>query len=166
MAPTSDQVIFTITNTNVSNNGLAGFAYYPQSGATAGYGVIDHVVAANNGLEGFAIEIGNGLVTVAISNSVAGANGAVGIFIENANSAPLTVSIDNTGASNNEYGIYAEHTPTVYLGRSVITSNTTAGVYNLTSPNTFYSYGDNRVSGNGTGPSADVPGPMVSNGLY
>jgi hypothetical protein len=167
MQPTSDQVIFTITNTIVSNNGFAGFAYYPQSGATAGYGIIDHVVAANNGLEGLAIEIGNGLVTVAISNSVAGANGAVGIFIENANSAPLTVSIDNTGASNNEYGIYAENTPTVFLGRSVIMGNTTAGVFNATSPNnTFYSYQDNRVSGNGSGGTVNVPGPMAQNPLY
>ena len=166
MQPTSAQVIFTVTNTIVSNNGFTGFSYFPQDTTTAGYGIIDHVVATNNFLEGIAIDIGNGSVTVAISNSVAGANGSSGIFIENFNSAPLTVSIDSTGASNNDVGIDAEKTPTVFLGRSVITSNTVAGVLNDTTSNTFYSYQDNRVSGNGTSPSANVPVAMTQNTLY
>jgi hypothetical protein len=165
MEPTSDQVTFAITNAIVSNNGLNGFAYFPPNGATNGYGVIDHVVATNNNFDGFYIDIGNGSVTVAISNSIASNNNA-GIYIENQNSVPVTVSIDNTGASNNVYGIYAENTPTVFLGRSVITGNTMVGVGNDTSPSTFYSYQDNRVSGNGTGPSANVPVAMSPNTLY
>ncbi len=165
MQPTSAQVTFAITNTIVSNNGFVGFSYFPQSGGTAGYGVIDHVVAANNGNSGFVLATGDGPVTVAISNSIAGNNGT-GIFIENAHSASLTVSIDNTGASNNVYGIDAENTPTVFLGRSVITGNTTGGVINDTSSNSFYSYQDNRVSGNGTGPSANVPTALAQNTLY
>jgi hypothetical protein len=165
MQPTSTAVTFTITNTIVSNNGFVGFSYFPQSGGTAGYGVIDHVVATNNGNSGFVLATGDGPVTVAISNSIAGNNGT-GIFIENAHSATLTVSIDNTGVGNNTVGIDAEKTPTVFLGRSVITSNTTAGVINNTNPSTFYSYQDNRVSGNGAGPSANVPVALIPNGLY
>jgi hypothetical protein len=165
MQPTSAQVTFAITNTVVSNNGLTGYTYFPQSGTTSGYGVIDHVVATNNFQYGFVIATEGGPVTVAVSNSIADNNGT-GILVENGASAPLTVSIDNTGASNNVYGIYAQYTPTVFLGRSVITGNTTAGVVNVTSPNTFYSYQDNRVSGNGTSPSDNVPTALTANTLY
>ena len=166
MQPTTALVTFAITNTVVSNNGFVGFTYF-TSASTAAYGVIDHVVATNNGLEGFVIAASgsNGSTTVAISNSIADNNGT-GIYIKNFNSAPLTVSIDNTGANTNNYGILAENTPTVFLGRSVIMGNVTAGVLNDTSPNTFYSYLDNRVSGNGTSPSANVPVAMTQNTLY
>jgi hypothetical protein len=164
MRPTSTQVTFAITNTIVSNNGFVGFSYFPQSGGTAAYGIIDHVEATNNQNSGFVIATGAGPVTVAISNSIAGNNGT-GIFIENAHSATLTVSIDNTGIGNNTVGIDAESTATVLLSRSVITSNTTVGVVNDTSPNTFYSYQDNRINGNGTSSAADVPTPMATNAL-
>jgi hypothetical protein len=160
MQPTSGTITFAITNTILSNNGFTGFSYFPPSGATNAYGIVDHVVSTNNGGNGFVFFIGGGSATVAISNSVAGTNG-YGIFIKN-ETVPLTVSIDNTGVNNNIIGIFAQNTPTVLLGRSVITGNTTGGIGNDTSPNTFYSYQDNRINENGTGPSDDVPVAMAS----
>jgi len=47
------------------------------------------------------------------------------------------------------------------LGRSVITDNSIDGILNGTSPNTFYSYQDNRINGNATsGTGSDIPSPL------
>jgi hypothetical protein len=154
MQPTfSGAVSFVIKNTIVENNGFVGLAYFPPSGSTNGFGIIDHVTAINNDETGIVIYGYGGQTTVAISNSIASNNG-YGFFIENI-SAPMTVSIDNCGASNNLYGIYAENAPNVLLGRSEITSNGT-GVGNATNASTFYSYSDNRINENNT----DISSPL------
>jgi hypothetical protein len=71
-------------------------------------------------------------------------NGA-GISAEN---QKVTVSIDNvTVANNGADGIFAVSSATVLLGRSVITGNST-GIENVTSPNAFYTYDDNRIDKN------------------
>jgi hypothetical protein len=73
-------------------------------------------------------------------------NGA-GIFVGNsgAPSAAAKMSIDNASASGNSDGVTATATANVLLGRSVITGNDT-GIFNGTSPNTFYTYKDNRIN--------------------
>jgi hypothetical protein len=150
IAPTNAGTIsFAITNTIVSDNGTAGIAYQPPSGSTAENGVIDHVAAINN-FDGILIatQSSGGATTIAISNSVAGNNAQDGIYLQNG-SANLTVLIDNTGVSGSTTGIDAENTTKVLLGRSAITGNGT-GVENNTSQNSFYSYQDNRINGNGT----------------
>jgi hypothetical protein len=151
--PTSDPVNFAITNTIVSNNAI-GIVYQPPSGSATANGVIDHVVATNNSY-GIVVNTfsGGGSTTVAISNSIASNNGNTGIDIGNESSA-LAVSIDNTSSNSNATGVYAFGTPKVSLGRSVITANTGDGILNNTSPNTFYSYQDNRINLNGTNISA------------
>ena len=157
LQPTSDTISFVITNTSVSNNTLNGIVYQPPSGSVTAEGVIDHVVATNNGGDGILIDtsLGGGSTTVAISNGIASNNSAVGISIKNG-SFPLAVSIDNTGMSGNATGIYAYGTANVILGRSVITANG-FGIYNGTSPNTFFSYQDNRINGNNPDYSGSVP---------
>ena len=60
-----------------------------------------------------------------------------------------TSKLDNVTVGGNFFGIVASTPANVLLGRSVITGNGT-GVQNSTSPNTFYSYGDNRINLNGT----------------
>ena len=45
----------------------------------------------------------------------------------------------------------------VLLGRSVITNNTFGGITNVTSPSTFYSYGNNQINLNGGG---DISGAL------
>jgi hypothetical protein len=115
-------------------------------------------VATDNGI-GIAIDTSaaGGATTVAISNSVASTSEG-GIFINNG-SASLAVSIDNTSVSGNTGdGISALSKSIVILGRSVITANSPLGINNATSPNSFYSYEDNRINGNGTGSSDDVVG--------
>jgi parallel beta helix pectate lyase-like protein len=158
--PASNSLSFAITNTTASNNGFAGIRYVPSGSTATANGVIDHVVASNNGnAPGISINtLGGGSATVAISNSIASGNSTNGIFIYNG-SAALSVSIDHVSATDNGYGVLAEGTATVLLGRSVITSNIT-GVANSTSPNTFYSYGNNAINNNGTGPADDIVGTM------
>jgi long-subunit fatty acid transport protein len=126
------------------------------SGSATATGVIDHVVATNND-DGIGIDMfsADGLTTAAISNSVASNNSGNGIGVAN-NSAAIAVSIDNTDVSGNLTGIVAEGTPKVTLGRSVITANSGNGIDNGTSPNTFFSYKDNRINENGT----DISSPL------
>ena len=48
------------------------------------------------------------------------------------------------------------------MGRSVLTSNGTAGINNATSPSRFYTYGNNQINFNG---SQDIQGgPLVPRG--
>jgi hypothetical protein len=151
LQPTTGALAFTITNTTASNNGNAGIFYFPPSGSASANGVIDHVVADANG-QGISVEPLNetaGSVVVTISKSIASNNTFTGIST-NGGSATLKVSIDNVTASGNSGGIQAFPPANVLLGRSVITGNST-GVNNQTSPNTFYTYKDNRINLNGTG---------------
>jgi hypothetical protein len=60
-------------------------------------------------------------------------------------------------SGNSNDGLFAQGPSTVLLGRSVITSNGAYGVENDTSSNALYSYGDNRITGNGT---ADISGGL------
>jgi hypothetical protein len=156
MQPTAGTLAFTITNTTASNNGATGILFLTPSGSPSANGVIDHVVADANA-DGIAVEPAfttGGSIVVTVSDSIASNNGSDGIFA-GAGSATLKVSIDNVTVSGNAFGIVAQNPANVLLGRSVITGNGT-GVLNSTSPNTFGSYGDNRINLNG----ADVVGAM------
>jgi hypothetical protein len=157
MQPTTGTLTFTITNTTASNNGNVGISFFPPlGGSPSANGVIDHVVADANGY-GIGIDptfATGGAIVVTISDSIASNNSVQGI-VAGTGSATLKVSIDNVTCSGNEQGIVAESPANVLLGRSVITGNT-IGVYNVTSPNTFGSYRDNRINRNGT----DVSGAM------
>jgi hypothetical protein len=161
MRPSVGTVSFVITNTIASNNGYAGISYLPLSGTATANGVIDHVVVTNSGAYGIAVYTGSGggSTAVAISNGIVSQSNSpgpgTGINISNGTAA-LAVSIDNTTVSGNLIGIAAAVTSNVTLGRSVITANSTDGILNSTGPNTFYSYSDNRINGNGT----DISGAL------
>jgi hypothetical protein len=160
MAPTSGTVNFTITNTTAANNGFVGVSYWPVTGTPTGNGVIDHVIAVANGY-GIFIDSANtagGATVATVSNSIASDNSNIGIIIAGNASAPVKVSIDNVSASGNSTnGVEADGQASVLLGRSVITGNT-IGVLNSTTPNTFYTYKDNRINLNGT----DVGGTALN----
>ncbi len=156
MQPTTGTLAFTITKTTASNNGQGGINFLPASGSPNANGVIDHVVADANAF-GIAVEpflATGGSVVVTISDSIASNNTGDGIFA-GTGPAAIKLSIDNVTVSGNFNGIEAQTPANVLLGRSVITGNGT-GVANLTSPNTFGSYRDNRINLNGT----DVNGAM------
>jgi len=148
IAPASGGTNFVIRDTLLSHN-LVGIEYIAPSG-TAGIakGVLDHVVATTN-QSGFMIETdqGGGATSVVIANSVASENSLDGILITNGtNPASLTVSIDNTTSSGNgRWGILGGGTSKIRLGRSVITDNDNSAILNVTNPNTFYTYKDNRI---------------------
>jgi hypothetical protein len=157
LAPTADTLTATIVNTTASNNGNAGIVYLPPSGSPSANVIIDHVIADANNSDGILVYLLNtsgGTTSVSISDTVASGNppsggGGAGININNPNAAALDVAIDNVTATNNTYGIAASGAAKVVLGRSLVTGNGT-GVFNNTSPTTFYSYGDNRINLNGT----------------
>ena len=75
-----------------------------------------------------------------------------GIFV----AGLATVSIDNANVFGNEEGIQAEGIPNLLLGRSVITGNSSGITNNInnTSPNTFFTYKDNRINEN----TSDITG--------
>ena len=168
MQPASGALDFTITNTNASNNGFVGIAYLPPSGSPSANGVIDHVTADANqyGIAITTVDASGGTAAVTVSNSIASDNRGNGIDINNSgSSSTIALSIDNVSLSGNHIGARAAGTANVLLGRSVITANTVYGVFNETSSNTLYSYGNNQINLNGAGPSDDVNGTMTSDPL-
>jgi hypothetical protein len=159
MAPTSGTVAFDITGTTAANNAFTGIAYYPPSGSANANGVIDNVVANANqyGIIFDTINASGGSIIATVSNSVSsnGSAGGAGIYAANSASGSLKLSIDNVSVSGNNIGVDALNTANVLLGRSVITGNAT-GILNLTSPNTLFTYKDNRINENGT----DISGAL------
>jgi hypothetical protein len=155
--PASGSISFTITDTTVSNNGLVGILYQP-TGSAGATGVIDSVTMTSNpyGIDLYTAR-STGSAVVTLSNSVASNNSTDGIFANNGFGASLKFSIDNVTASGNATdGIAAFGSAQVLLGRSVITGNGANGINNSTSPNTFYTYKDNRINDNGT----DISGAL------
>ncbi|WP_158818592.1 right-handed parallel beta-helix repeat-containing protein [Methylocapsa sp. S129] len=158
--PTSGSMKFVVSNTIASDNGFEGIAYYPLSGAANAQGAIDHVVAANNQYSGIDLNTssaGGGVVSVTISNSIASNNSGSGIHTHSG-SGTLTATVDSSDMNNNSFGIYAIGSAIVLLNRSVFTSNV-EGVYNGTSPNRVYTYGNNLINYN---TSADVEGTALN----
>jgi hypothetical protein len=151
----------TVTNSVLSNNAQAGIWL---EGLSA---LIDNVVVTGNGVYGIYNDQG-GPGTIAIANSFISDNGN-GIYITATNT---TTSIDNTVISGNGIGIYSDPSGTpemsVLLGRSVITGNGEYGIQNELGglPNPFYSYGDNRINGNGTGTADDEFGTALNTTTY
>jgi hypothetical protein len=148
IAPTTGTVTFAITNTIVANNGRDGIDYEPPSGTPSAHGVIDHVVTTGNenGIEFSPENATSGVIFAVISNSVVSNNTGIGIFAASNRSGSLSLSIDNASVSGNSPGITAAGPSQVLLGRSVITDNLGDGVMNNTSPNTFYTYGNNQIN--------------------
>jgi hypothetical protein len=147
--PSSGTVNFTITNTTASNNGFAGIFYVPNGGTPIGNGVIDHVITdANEYGIAFNLLFTSGQAFATVANSTASNSINSGIYAA-ISSSTLKLSVDNVSLSGNLDGIQVAGTANVLLGRSVITGNST-GVVNGTSPNTVYTYRDNRINLNGT----------------
>jgi hypothetical protein len=158
MRPTSGTVEFAIIGTTASNNGNFGIVYLPSGGAPSANGVIDHALALDNsyGIAFITVNATGGSTAVTVSNSVATNNSTTGVVANNPSGPTLLVSVDNVIASGNNVGVDAESAATVLLGRSVITGNSDTGVLNRTSPNTLYTYKDNRINLNGT----DISGSL------
>jgi hypothetical protein len=150
--PTSGTINFVISDTVILNNAFIGIFYYPPSGSPTANGVIDHVTAEGNafGISISQVSMTGGSSVIAISNTTLSANSSTGLQANNGSTTPLTLSIDNVSAIGNAVdGISVFDTTEALLGRSVITGNGT-GIDNSTSPNTFYTYKDNRINKNGT----------------
>jgi len=163
--PTSGTTSFLVENTIAADNGNIGVHYFPQSGNANANGAIDRVTATSNGagigLDTF--QATGGTINATISNSVT-SNNLYGLYVDNGSGgATLIVTIDQVYANNNGiYGINALNSAQFIMGRSVLTSNGTAGINNATSPSRFYTYGNNQINFNG---SQDIQGgPLVPRG--
>jgi hypothetical protein len=151
--PTSGTVNFAIRDTIVVNNDGNGILLFPPngSGTVNVNGAIDHVTATGNAGDGISLyQFGaGGSVIASVSNSVASNNGARGIEVESGTGGTITVSIDSTNISGNHFsGVAAYAKSQVFLSRSVLTGNVHA-YENNTSPNSFFTYSDNRLNNNG-----------------
>jgi hypothetical protein len=150
--PSTGTLDFVIADTVMSNNGNYGLLYVPSGGTPTAHGVIDHVTATGNSYGGIGFDPANtssGATVAAISDSIASNNSFDGIVC-GIGSGTMTLSIDGTTiTSNPNVGILVQATAKVLLGRSVITGNGT-GVANDTSPNTFYTFGNNQIGLNTT----------------
>jgi hypothetical protein len=157
---------FHIGNTMVSDNGHDGILVVPSGTNGTAQGVIDHVAAFNNVVNGIAVAgintTSTTAITVAITNSVASNNAAAGIYsASSASHAPVTVTVSNTTASNNATGLIAGNGPsgslgTIQITQTLVTANTTGvAVANSGIVNTF---GDNDINLNGT----DVSGSLTA----
>ncbi len=160
IAPTSPST-FSIANSTIFNNVYDGmYIASGWNGANTLTGIIANVSATGNQHSGIdVIAFNAGTAQIAIANTTA-SNNFVGIGSGVlAGEGTLLVSIDNATVTNNtEDGIDANGIVQVLLGRSVITGNGRYGIDNTTSPNTFYSYKDNRINGNGTSTADDEAG--------
>jgi hypothetical protein len=161
IAPTSTTGKFRITNTTISNNDF-GINYTPK--APDFDGVIDHVAVSGSASIGIILdarsipEANPPKTHLTISDSIASNNTSNGIFIIGSSAAKMEVSIDSVTAGNQSIGIEADNEVSVLLSRSFITGNSNLGIKNQTSPNEFYSYGDNRVNFN----ASDIDNAMLS----
>jgi hypothetical protein len=150
LAPTSGTIDIAITNTTVSNNGVAGLSYYPPSGSPTVNGTFDRITATAN-VTGIYIDssyASGGTTSVTLTNSIASNNSGLGIFA-NGGGPATSVLIDNVNASSNYGGIQGFGTPKVVLGRSVVANNSQYGVTNGTNSHTFYTYQNNEIYFNG-----------------
>ncbi|WP_158818589.1 right-handed parallel beta-helix repeat-containing protein [Methylocapsa sp. S129] len=159
ISPTTSSSRFVISGATVSDNGYAGILFY-QTAATNAFVVIDHTLATANKY-GIVLgqNAGGSTAKLTISNSVSSNNDDFGISIGNGGGT-MAVTLDATEMNNNNNGIVVSGTPLVLMGRSVIASNLT-GVTNNTSPNSFYTYGDNRINGN----NPDISGTALATNL-
>jgi hypothetical protein len=151
--PTSGTISISVTNTILSNNASNGILYSPPSGSPTAKVVIDRVFANNNnvGIVFAAASPTGGSTIIAISNTSVSANTTNGLVANNgASGNPLKASFDNVSAvDNGSEGIGGAGTAKILLGRSTVTGNA-IGIENNTSPNTFFTYGNNQIDLNST----------------
>jgi hypothetical protein len=154
--PSSGTLNFLVSNTILADNGHAGLYYLPQRGNPTVNGVIDHVTATNNqiGIELNGSDASGGTTNLSITNSIASNSSYTGLYVPSGSN--LTATVDMSAVNNNAYGISVS-SGTLLLGRSVITSNQVYGIFNDTSPNTFYTYGNNQINKNGVN---DIAGAL------
>jgi hypothetical protein len=156
--PTSGIADVVITNTIASNIGPKALGVgirFSSNGIATINAVVDHVVTTGNEYGISFTPNSSNPTTVAISNSVASNNSETGIAGATSGSN-LFVSIDNVTANGNSFGIGMGGVARVVLGRSIITGNGT-GIENDTSPNSFFTYKDNRITGNS---NIDISSPL------
>jgi hypothetical protein len=154
----STTVYFAIINTQIFNNSFVGL-YYAAANSSSATGVYDHVVITGS-LGGIEINGAPSSTTdIALSNSVISNNSHQGIAV--GQGSTTTLSIDNTTFNGNTVGIFAQPPASVLLSRSVIQGNGT-GINNTTSPNTFYTYGNNLIDLNAQNFSGALPNSSVT----
>jgi hypothetical protein len=130
MQPSSGTTLFSISNTIISDNSSAGI-YVKPTGTASAKGTITGVEASRNAY-GIYVDgsFSTGTATfVLVSDANASNNGSTGIFVGSAR-----LAITRSTASGNGDGVYVNS-------------------------GTVYTYGDNRILGNG---STDVHGVLTS----
>jgi hypothetical protein len=143
---------FLISNTIVADNAFGIYYLFDESAAaTSVNGVIEHVVATNNALNGITLLSGGAEPSYfTISNSTSSNNTGDGLNIDNSIATRFVVDVDSSNFTNNQgNGINVTgvgSSTVVLLGRSVISGNEKDGITYTNS--TIATYGDNRINWN------------------
>ena len=147
LEPTSSSIIdIAITNTTVSNNWIGLSLYYPPSGTGAPTvnGIFDHITANANYIGISMIPVpASGPTSITLTNSIASNNGFAGILADIASNQSAML-IDNVNVSSNYYGMTASGR--IVLGHSIVATNSQ---YGIATGNSFYTYQNNEIYGNG-----------------
>jgi len=152
--PPSGSAKLTIANTIIANNANRGIYFLePQffSAQTVNV-VVDHVTVTGN-FVGLELPSFAGGTVVAVSNTTVSSNFATGLAV---GGSGLYIIDNVTSVENGGVGIDAIGASTVLLSRSVIAGNL-VGIQNETSPNTFYTYGNNLIDFNSSANIGNSP---------
>ncbi len=131
-----------VSNTTVHNNGQTGIAMIPAGVSSTVMATIDHVRSDNNGNGGVGITGGTLLAT----DSVAAGNTFHGFYADGFN-GPSQMFITRCTATSGANGITAGAGGTIRVTDSTVTGNTVG----LRIGGVLYTYGTNRIDGNGSG---------------
>jgi hypothetical protein len=94
---------------------------------------------------------------VTVRNSVISGPGTYGVIAEPGS----RITVENTVSTGNSYGYYANSGGVIILNRSMVTSNSTAGIVSSISPSAIY-VSESTITGNPTGISSDGGGVVLS----
>ena len=142
-----------VANTVIRNNADSGIVVLPASGSTRITVSLESVRLEGNGNSGLVASRG---CLVTVRNSVCSGNTNFGIFADQP-AGTTEVNVDTCVISNNSVGVNIQTgTPSVRLANATIVNNT-VGVSLISG--TVSSYGNNKISANGSG---NAPSPWAT----
>lgn len=115
------------------------------TGSVAITAAFDRVRVENGAQNGIILNSDGLAITATLRNSVVAGNGATGVTAGATGSGAVDLAIERTALVNNNDGIDAFSGATIRLGHSTLTGNVAA-----IGANPVFSYGTNRIDGNGT----------------
>jgi hypothetical protein len=160
----------TISDTLVSdNNGIGVLFDTPTTGTGWIVATVDHVISTQNE-DGIDFDMQNASTfwnRITLANVVANNNNGFGVAGQGLNPGGTGLMVDSSytnynGSASSGGGIGVAGPMGVYLSRSIVAGNPNYGVGNGTSPNSFYTAGNNWIVSNTTDIDLTTGAPMLT----